>query len=194
MASLGPNMARPALWRQARALRPSGMGADQFADMLTLRLGLEQPPIDVVRVCEYLGIQLFNADSPRWSGAVNSDEYSATIWVRADDALIRQRFTIAHELGHLMLHSLGVSFRDDTFTGTSAEMEANRFAAAFLMPERLVRAAAEHTQLSEHLAAQFRVSEQAMKIRLSTLGMVSHATEQNAEFWRWQDTVWKRTT
>jgi Zn-dependent peptidase ImmA (M78 family)/DNA-binding XRE family transcriptional regulator len=43
----------------------------------------------------------------------------------------RQRFTIAHELGHLLLHS---PLRDDELDADTAEKEANRFAGALLLP------------------------------------------------------------
>lgn len=51
--------------------------------------------------------------------------YSAT------DAGDRQRFTIAHELGHLLLHS---ALRNDEVDLDQAEKEAHRFAGALLLP------------------------------------------------------------
>ena len=56
-----------------------------------------------------------------------------------------QRYTLAHELGHAVLHDLGgVAHRDRPLDGSKSpsdplEVEANRFASCFLMPERLVR-------------------------------------------------------
>lgn len=46
----------------------------------------------------------------------------------------RQRWTIAHELGHLLLHS---PLRDDEMTLDTAEKEANRFAGALLLPREI---------------------------------------------------------
>jgi len=45
----------------------------------------------------------------------------------------RQRFTLAHELGHLLLHS---PLRDDELEAEEAEAEANRFAGALLLPKK----------------------------------------------------------
>lgn len=49
-----------------------------------------------------------------------------------DNAGDRQRFTIAHELGHLLLHS---PMRDAELDAEDAEIEANRFAGALLLPK-----------------------------------------------------------
>src|SRR5258706_1475775 len=104
----------------------------------------------------------------------------------------RQRFTIAHECGHLHLHAdqgdrlwvdkayTTVFFRDATSsTGDKlAEIQANQFAAGLLMPEVLLE---EHLtqELSDidifRLALRFQVSEQAMTLRLVSLGLLAPA-------------------
>jgi Zn-dependent peptidase ImmA (M78 family) len=102
----------------------------------------------------------------------------------------RQRFTIAHECGHLHLHAdqgdrlwvdksySTIVYRDSTSsTGDKlAEIQANQFAAGLLMPESLLNE--DMTQdLSDvdisRLAVRFRVSEQAMSLRLVSLGMLT---------------------
>jgi Zn-dependent peptidase ImmA (M78 family) len=101
---------------------------------------------------------------------VNSNETTAAIWVRSGDAPHRQRFTIAHELGHLLLHEAGAEYRDDTFRGTPKEYEANAFAADLLMPLWMLDpAAAKWGRHPGYLAQIFGVSEQAMSIRLGRL-------------------------
>lgn len=99
----------------------------------------------------------------------------------------RRRFTIAHELGHWELHR---SAGDETHArfcrtdevGGSAEdlrrtkrieQEANRFAAALLMPADLVREQAKELRLNVKLLAQrFGVSEMAMQVRLEVLSLL----------------------
>jgi Zn-dependent peptidase ImmA (M78 family) len=67
-----------------------------------------------------------------------------------------QRFTLAHELGHACLHDLqGVAHRDRAMDGSQLdvdvwEIEANRFASHFLMPERLLRERFRTQFLAEH--------------------------------------------
>lgn len=99
----------------------------------------------------------------------------------------RQRFTIAHELGHYFLHSkdqplfidkpLRVMYRNNASTTgeIQKEREANAFAAALLMPKQLVvdelnSCDDNKIDLVKHLSKRFKVSEQAMSFRLSNLG------------------------
>lgn len=115
------------------------------------------------------------------------------IGLNATHAKTRQRFTIAHEIGHLHLHQgrpmfVDRSVRIDRRDANAAlgldreEIEANSFAAALLMPQEMILAAV--TQLSPHrgatgteetirrLASRFDVSPQAMEYRLANLGLV----------------------
>jgi hypothetical protein len=86
----------------------------------------------------------------------------------------RDRFTIAHELGHYVLHSgLGKSrIRAARFGSERVEWEANWFAAAFLMPERDFRSAcAKYGNKSALVAARYLVSEKAAEVRMTALGI-----------------------
>lgn len=95
----------------------------------------------------------------------------------------RDRFTIAHELGHLFLHfpkvhreNPGVAMvatrkiRPDEADQQRAEWEANWFAAAFLMPEQPFRLFYEERDIVA-TAQHFRVSQRAAEVRASTLGI-----------------------
>ena len=112
------------------------------------------------------------------------------IWVDAVEAgrsQGRRRFTIAHEIGHWQLHCDGGKEMHARFcradeieaTGDEArrakrvEREANRFAAALLMPEELVRQSATDLRLNIGLLARrFGVSGAAMEVRLNDLGLL----------------------
>lgn len=88
----------------------------------------------------------------------------------------RQRFTIAHELGHYFMHrEKNLDFEDATFfridNSTSIEYAANEFAARLLMPEDRVRKAIDGGLKSlEKLADMFLVSTAAIKFRVVSLG------------------------
>jgi hypothetical protein len=100
------------------------------------------------------------------------------IRVNRHESSTRQRFTVAHEIAHFLLHRdhIGTGISDDVLyrSGLSdqREAEANRLAADILMPIDLVR----HERFSveglgddemvQRLASQFGVSESAMRIRL----------------------------
>ena len=113
------------------------------------------------------------------------------IGVNSLEAPVRQRFTIAHELGHFHLHparefvdrSFATRFRNELARAgvDSDEIEANRFAAELLMPVEFVHKdladveidVADADELIERLAKRYQVSKQAMTIRLTTLGLGS---------------------
>jgi Zn-dependent peptidase ImmA (M78 family) len=112
------------------------------------------------------------------------------IGVNSLHSLTRQRFTIAHELAHLVLHKdeelhvdeqYPIRFRDKTSSKAvdRTEIEANQFAAELLMPYDFL--VAEINQLRDGISAdegirllaeKFIVSEQAMTFRLSGLGLL----------------------
>lgn len=107
----------------------------------------------------------------------------------------RQRFTIAHELGHFLLHrdeahvfvdAKPVFFRDERSAAgrQQQEIQANRFAAELLMPESVLQARIANQPLNpfldpfddltvQRLAAEFGVSIQALTIRLTRLGLIA---------------------
>ena len=105
----------------------------------------------------------------------DNDEYA--IFVNENDSETRQRFTIAHEIGHYILGHLKneeykISYRDElTSKGTDMhEIEANAFAAELLMPEELISFAYRRTSDTSELADWFNVSTDAIEIRLRNLG------------------------
>jgi Zn-dependent peptidase ImmA (M78 family) len=105
---------------------------------------------------------------------------------------VRQRFTIAHEIGHYVMHVKNsthsrlfidryVAFRDDESSAGNdwQEVEANAFGAALLMPALLVREEIKKRKLDlddeddlSTLAKQFHVSPSAMSYRLVNLGLL----------------------
>jgi len=117
------------------------------------------------------------------------------IVVNQDNAEVRQRFTIAHELGHLLLHryttphadaGYKVRFRDQKSSAGSLreEIEANQFAAELLMPEDLILPHLEKigfdysspdaetaTMIRKltRIAKQYEVSTQALSFRVANL-------------------------
>lgn len=136
-------------------------------------------PIDPERVADRAGIRVI-AD-PQLSLEGLSGKYAVedgvpTIRYSPSEPKVRQRFTIAHELGH---HALGhpASYRDPAahFSSTTfdpSETAANRFAAALLMPKDILLF--KIGQMSNpgivDLADAFGVSQVAMHYRLKNLG------------------------
>mgnify|MGYP002757522574 FL=1 len=108
------------------------------------------------------------------------DNRGAFIVVNSHDSAVRQRFTIAHELGHFYdtyRRKLPRAKKDRgslASKGTDIEeVYANRFAAALLMPAKAVRAKFNVVPDVGALARIFNVSEQAMSNRLHNLGLTA---------------------
>jgi Zn-dependent peptidase ImmA (M78 family)/transcriptional regulator with XRE-family HTH domain len=116
--------------------------------------------------------------------AVSSDEVKL-ILVATSQVPARQRFTLAHELGHLLagddqeLH-VDEDVYDSTRKKDASEMRANAFAAAFLMPERLLRSAVGSSGLTEHgfaaLSCELGVSPSSLAYRLQSLRLIDAGT------------------
>ena len=153
---------RTPMWR---ALKEKGFTS--ASDVLRA-LGVKGAPVDVVLVAQALGIPINVVKQPGWTGAMKNDGKAASIWVKAEDDVTRQRFTIAHEIGHVMLHPAGVLFRDNaSYSGDEREKAANDFAAQLLMPMPLMDAIAMQTNRDVHaIARAFQVSPGAARIRL----------------------------
>jgi Zn-dependent peptidase ImmA (M78 family) len=126
------------------------------------------------------------------SGLLVVEKKRGALGYNSTHARVRQRFTIAHEVGHYVMHVKNstqlrlfidryVAFRDDESSAGNdwKEVEANAFAAALLMPARLVREEIKKHQLDLDdeddlgaLAKQFHVSTSAMSYRLVNLGLL----------------------
>lgn len=121
------------------------------------------------------------------AGFLVMTESQPIITINQGNYKTRKRFTIAHEIGHFILHSKEqpffvdkaprVMYRNEaSSTGEILkEREANAFAAALLMPKELLEdeiknAPNDISQAIEFLADKFKVSENAMSFRLSNLG------------------------
>lgn len=164
------------------------------AEKLIERLGIQAAPVDVESIASMLGLHIVAEDlGSDISGLLVSRDGSASIAVRRTDPPNRRRFTIAHEIGHFVLrhhvqrNELVHADRHEQVIYRSprasegldpVEVQANQFAASLLMPARFVRDKVEQLEkpFSEAdvkaLATEFRVSEQAMTIRLTTLGLL----------------------
>lgn len=142
------------------------------------------PPVNVEGLAKALGIDVKYAYlESDISGQI--EQYKPgrfRITVNAADAPTRQRFSIAHELGHFVYHRplIGDGVDDDRayrstakgryhnqLIGPSQETQANSFAANLLIPDSLLRQEQRsgHVDVND-MAHRFEVSRHAMSIRL----------------------------
>lgn len=142
-------------------------------------------PVKVLRIAKGLELEVYDAtfDKDDVAGMIKAKEKK--ILIAQNDSPLRRRFSIAHEIGHFVLHYYGklfgekdqqkhISFRDNTSSlGFSVrEIEANFFAANLLMPESKVRELYSEGFNLEEMAYFLNVSKAAMGHRLEYLGLL----------------------
>lgn len=165
-------MAVNPLWKRLR--EEGGVSAEDLIEAFNLT----KPPIPVAGIAKGLGVEVYYRENAGWDGAlsIDQDEVVARIFVEKLHSKTRQRFTIAHELGHLMLHPDTFIHRDTKkvmLSNSFKEKEANSFAASLLMPQWMVEFAFERlTQRPDALASLFEVSPEAMRYRMHNLNLV----------------------
>lgn len=165
----------------------------ELRDRLLEKYGVTRPATPMVKIAEGEGLRIERREfEDDWSGFLLRGSDKAIIGVNAKHGVNRQRFTIAHELGHFLLHdgetlhvdkSFKINFRDvNSSLGTGIEeIESNTFAAYLLMPESFLMpdVREEHLDINDEsaiaeLAKRYQVSAQAMTFRL--MNLVNEAT------------------
>jgi Zn-dependent peptidase ImmA (M78 family) len=149
-------------------------------------------PIGIDEIIKAHGLEVFEDDemAPSISGILMIKGESVGAMVNLFHPEVRKRFTLAHELGHYLLHrrkkilfvdEFAVMYRGSGHADIDPmEVEANVFAAALLMPEDAVRAdlkadpsIAKSDNAIRKLAKRYNVSPAAMKYRLRQLKLIT---------------------
>lgn len=144
--------------------------------------------INLNNIISILGLEIKETYND-YSGKIEEN----VIEINANEPITRQRFTIAHEIGHYLLKHEGILYRTenketyDSYTKYLQEFMANQIAAELLMPEKLVYLAVDYgmkmlnwekdmllstdniDELTKLLSKKMNVSFQAMSYRLNNL-------------------------
>ncbi len=159
-------------------------------------LNINKPPVPVELIAKKMGAKLtfepFEGKDDI-SGMMFRDGEINIIGINSSHPNTRQRFSIAHEIGHLVLHKkklfidkvVKIDFRDTTSSMAidKNEIAANAFAAELLMPRDFVQREIRREiskqnnvigkeALIQKLSNTFDVSTQAMEYRLINLGFL----------------------
>ena len=138
-------------------------------------------PVDPIDIAVQMGVELNPNPFLDHSGHFRFDSNGApTIDYNNTESKNRQRFTIAHELGHYVNgdhdapRDTSISFNQ--YNRDICEVNANRFAAELLMPDNVVKYLInfEHIYSLDDLAKRFDVSTSAMHYRLVNLGLINN--------------------
>jgi Zn-dependent peptidase ImmA (M78 family)/DNA-binding XRE family transcriptional regulator len=135
---------------------------------------LDQRPIpNMVHLLEAQGVRVFSLvqeirDVDAFSLYIENEPF---IFIDTGKTAERQRFDAAHELGHLVMHQ-----GRERVQSREAERQADRFAAAFLMPRADVLAHNLRNASPDQLiraSRRWRVSAMALTHRVSELGLLT---------------------
>lgn len=138
------------------------------------------PPIDINKVAKKYGVTIKEGLFKDASVSGMYRKAEKTIYVSGNDSYARKVFTIAHELGHFLLHEnkdLETFYRQDALKIGSRKMpeesEADCFAASLLMPRDLIMKFWNVIKDIDVMADSFQVSRTAMYWRLNNLGLIN---------------------
>jgi len=160
-----------------RSLSPSEARAlaEHQAMRLLDELRLRQPAVPEVLLAELPLLNVGRQSSFKVSGLTTHTPNGWVILLRRDEPKVRQRFSLAHELKHIL---------DDPFVRrlypalghnsayTRAERICDYFAGCLLMPKRWLLSDWRQGRRSvERLSARYHVSRAAMRVRLDQLGL-----------------------
>jgi Zn-dependent peptidase ImmA (M78 family)/DNA-binding XRE family transcriptional regulator len=155
---------------------------DQIASTLRLFLNLGEDPIpNLVGLIEKLGIPVIflDVDSDKFSGmTLQTDINQSIIVVNKNMPNDHKRFTIAHELGHLIMHipfSEEAEFYDNLEDLTIVEKQADQFAGAFLIPTHQAKYQFKNLTYSKlaDFKVHWKVSKQAVIYRAKDAGAIN---------------------
>lgn len=158
---------------------------ERITDQLLDKAGITSPSVNIKTMVRHEGIEIRSITLGKVSGLLARDGKQTIIGINRDQAVVRQRFTMAHEYGHYILHEGLQSHFDERFrinyrneasatAGSVVEIEANYFAACLLMPRRFLDIAQALEFMDDdagvkRLARIFSVSQHAMSLRLANL-------------------------
>lgn len=164
----------------------------RIVDSVLHKAKIITPPVPALAIARSYGINVKVGPLPDdLSGFLLHENERAFIGVNSRHAKTRQTFTLAHELGHFLLHPSAnfvdrklIYFRDTRSAEAIdiKEMQANQFAAELLMPHRFVHRFLEGKKVDIEddaflagLAHRFGVSVQALTFRLTNLNLAGEA-------------------
>jgi len=144
--------------------------------------GIITPPVSVRVLAAYFAISLVPVRG--WPDGAHA-QWQPTlreIRFRAEDAEVRQRFSVCHELGHVVLSHDALTFSSVVDEeshdyaedeGKAREREADQFASELLLPPAWVRDDWAKGMRWKELAARYRVSTHTVGIAIDLLHLVN---------------------
>lgn len=146
--------------------------------------GIASPPIsvnEVVKALQRFGHKIIVKSTPLsdgFSGQIIQMPQITGIMYNSTHSQHRQRYTVAHELGHFMMnHILTATYKEvvNLKNKLKIEKEANIFAAELLMPKEMIKNALKSRKYTaKELATLFDVSEEAMWFKIESDSLIKY--------------------
>ena len=159
--------------------------ARKLARDLIKKSGVKAAPVLLSRVISYLkegrALEIFpvTSFSNRLSGMLVTiesdflDDRRDEIHVNQNHHWRKRRFTIAHEIGHMLMNTSCSNLEESLHENKPAEIEANQFAAELLMPLAFLKKDFKDGCTVETLAWDYIVSREAMGWKISTSSLLT---------------------
>jgi len=183
-----PDQMPPGLLARLRAMVPKrALGwseaeqlAERQANRLRAQLDVLGPLLREEDIANLPWLTISRRERLPTSGVATKTDFGWLIVLKGDEPMVRQRFSLAHELKHVLDDELVDRSPDGLYPSIGgyspherAERVCDRFAAALLMPKAILRADwADSIQDIATLARRYDVSRAAMRVRLSQLGLI----------------------
>jgi len=159
-------------------------GRVQFVQKLARKVlsdcGISDPPVDLLRILKSHGIEYVEVDDfpDTVSALIVESETRTYAAINSKEHLHRQRFSLAHELGHFFLHRGGRADEIPTIDNppsedwqeggkAPAEAEADLFAGELLVPKDMLKRHYRKGMLVPELSKIFLVSDHVVSISIS---------------------------
>ena len=162
---------------------------DKAVEQMVLNTGLSYPKDSLLDIAKALGVEVVSAELPdlqtkkvkgyiKWLSDEEKEKmgkpYRAKIYLNSNQADTTKTFTLAHELGHFLLHKDTNNFRIDLEDYSESdpdnqETEANYFASCLLMPKDKFFNALNNAKGLDQVAEAFGVSVPAVEARMKWL-------------------------
>lgn len=153
---------------------------ENLTSEILIKNDLYKIPADILVIAKNNDINVYKIDlDERILGAIRyrKEQDKFQILLNKKEELVRQRFTLAHELGHFFMHQ-EVLKSDEIHVDImyriteENEQDVEYFAGALLMNKLLLEKSYETVKDIKELAKLFEVSESDMTLRLSILGLI----------------------
>jgi len=157
-------------------LKKNAAGAAKNLLDSTLSL-MKAPPVNLGIICDWLGIEVYTKPCDAFGAMFSLREGKKFLMANAKLPQGRFRFSIAHELGHVLLDHKPLKHIFER-REPAVERQADSFAAELLLPERFLRGDCANYTVPE-LAGRYKVSRQSLELQLNNLGLVPKGLNNN---------------